>query len=625
MTRIIQQNIIAGRFSYVNFIKARIHRIVPALLVMLAVTLTFSISILDPEASKSVARGALSSIFFISNFDYASQGGYFSGASQSNWLLHTWTLSVEWQFYLIYPIFLLCVGASDWGRRHLVSVMGSLAVLSWSLCGLVLLKNSDLLLRLTFYLLPARAFEMLLGGIVASAPWKIGPGSRMPLHLIGLACIVVSVFLFDDSVVWPGVAVLFPTIGAAAIIASGIASPRWAIFPPTVKLGKWSYSIYLWHWPIVAALYYYGISPSFISIVLGIIGSIVIGGISYVVVEQRLTKWLFAGAGAPVKILGLAGAILIVAASAFMTQGFERLRMPSDHATSETLKKIRMAERDWHYPSSCARYVRMASGLQVCKMGGDGPVAAIVIGDSYAQQLAPRYGGLPRGRNDPAIIFATKAACPPLPGVELEGSVSDCAASTEEALTFAIRGHYPRVLIAASWVGAMGSAPGHVKRGRICFKKGLICKNPADSESYNQLASDAFKQLGEDLNQMELGGSQVTILGVVPSSDPDKFGPADLYRTLFDNGHLATNQVFNPTLHPLYLSNKAYMDRLISIAASRSGARILDPAAFLCASGCPVVQDGAPVLFDDHHFRASSVKGPHFSFVDTVVGIVGKG
>ena len=245
-----------SRFSFRDFYASRARRIIPALLAMCMFMLTAGWFFLSPLEYKQLGGDAAASAGFLSNIRYFQQAGYFEPAASERWLLHTWSLSVEWQFYLIYPLAIgairLVFGAD---RRILILSIWCSLLASFGLSMAVgnLRPSAD------FYLLPTRAWEMLAGALVYlhSPIFERWRSSRFLVHtldLCGLSIIVGAAAAFDSNSVWPGYRAAVPVMGAILVLAASNAKSPITGNRLAQAIGTWSYSIYLWHWPLVTLL-----------------------------------------------------------------------------------------------------------------------------------------------------------------------------------------------------------------------------------------------------------------------------------------------------------------------------------------------------------------------------------
>ncbi|MFN3470721.1 MAG: acyltransferase family protein, partial [Novosphingobium sp.] len=249
ITGIIAREIDEGRFSLLRFYERRARRILPALLLMIAVVLGAAALFYLPADFAGVPRSALMTLLFMANAWFFTQTGYFGGPADSMPLLHCWSLAVEEQFYLAFPFLLWACArfAPHYRARALVLA----ALLSFAIA---FAKQADTD-GFAFYLLPARAWELLAGSLLAlHLPGRTGSQRWSEvLALLGLLLIAGAVLLYDRSTVFPGVSALAPVGGAALLIrhAPGTMTGRLLSTRLLVGTGLISYSLYLWHWPII--------------------------------------------------------------------------------------------------------------------------------------------------------------------------------------------------------------------------------------------------------------------------------------------------------------------------------------------------------------------------------------
>ncbi|MFS2225408.1 acyltransferase family protein [Pantoea sp. B65] len=249
---IIWQGAIKGEFSYLDFYKRRCLRILPPLFVVLITTLLFGYHHLLPTQFTDLGNSAIATTLFSSNIFFWSQVDYFAGPAELKPLLHTWSLAVEEQFYILFPVVLLL--AVRWCRQRITQMMLLIIAASFLLSIAGVLKKPDF----TFYMLPTRAWELAIGGLIAvsSLETKASTLRMQTRHLIsitGLACILFGFFWLDSSKPFPSWNALWPCVGSFLIILAGrdAAINRLLALKPVVYIGMISYCLYLWHWPII--------------------------------------------------------------------------------------------------------------------------------------------------------------------------------------------------------------------------------------------------------------------------------------------------------------------------------------------------------------------------------------
>ncbi|HYP77532.1 MAG TPA: acyltransferase family protein [Polyangiaceae bacterium] len=249
ITGLLQNDIDSGRFDLLEFYHRRVRRIFPALFVVYGFCLVASALLLFPAETRSVGQEVLWSLGFLSNVAFAKAGGYFDQSSKSAPLLHTWSLSVEEQFYVAFPLLLLLLSRlRAWLRLTLLALLAALS------CALSIhLVSVDA--RSAFYLVQSRAWELLVGSLLALAPALRLRGVLEVLGFVGLGLIAFSVYSFGNTTPFPGYWALVPCAGAAALLYSGRDSrtltARLLGILPLRWVGLVSYSLYLWHWPLI--------------------------------------------------------------------------------------------------------------------------------------------------------------------------------------------------------------------------------------------------------------------------------------------------------------------------------------------------------------------------------------
>jgi len=345
ITSIIRGELQDGGFSFVNFYKRRMRRIFPALFVMLAVSFVAAFIILPPSDLQQFSDSLVASTFFYSNIYFLHQSGYFATASELMPLLHTWSLAVEEQYYFVLPAMLFF----SWrlGHRGQMVLMAVLAVASLVAAQVYLATNPTL----AFFVLPTRFWELLLGALAAyllAGPAFPGRGAS-GLSWLGLAMILAAVAAFSPTTPFPGVAALLPTLGAVLVILTCDADRgvgRLLAWRGLVMIGLLSYSLYLWHYPMLSFMRHLegGDRPAMLAV--AVIASIIAAGLSYRFVEVpvRMSVRLTTPGGyasAAVAMLVLLG----IGMAGSYTAGFKSFYVANrlDEATRKNYEKFSAA------------------------------------------------------------------------------------------------------------------------------------------------------------------------------------------------------------------------------------------------------------------------------------------
>lgn len=265
---LVQESVTTGHLGFANFYGRRLRRLLPALYLMLAVTCGLAFLLMPPSGLPGQAAAASSAALWVSNFHFALWNmDYFAPAAATNLYLHTWSLGVEEQFYLVWPLLVVVTVAAHRWARHGVTMKR----LKWLFAGILSISFAASLAltyrapHFAFYMMPTRAWQFAIGALVfllvgsptfrASTAYLRWPWLRH-LGWVGLAMVVGTATMIDDNVPYPGTWSLVPTIGTALLLiaggfdgAQGVA--RWLSLRPLQAIGKVSYSWYLWHWPVL--------------------------------------------------------------------------------------------------------------------------------------------------------------------------------------------------------------------------------------------------------------------------------------------------------------------------------------------------------------------------------------
>ena len=258
ITSIILSELSQGRFSIINFYERRARRILPALFFMMFWCIPFSWFLLSPIDLKDFGQSLIAVSTFLSNILFWQESGYFETASELKPLLHTWSLAIEEQYYIIFPLFLMF--GWNFGIKRILIFLSLIFLSSFiaSEWGAYNYPNA------TFFLLPTRGWELLVGVFTAfylkyNHHFKSLFFNQL-LSIIGFIIIIFSIIYFDKSTPFPGLSALLPTIGTAFLILSAVKKTiihKLLSFTPIVGIGLISYSAYLWHQPFIAFAHHY--------------------------------------------------------------------------------------------------------------------------------------------------------------------------------------------------------------------------------------------------------------------------------------------------------------------------------------------------------------------------------
>jgi peptidoglycan/LPS O-acetylase OafA/YrhL len=414
ITRLIVEDLDAGRFSVLAFYRRRIRRIFPALLIVLVACGTAGWWLLMGAEYQSLGAHIASASVFASNFTLLSESGYFDEAAHAKPLLHLWSLAIEEQFYVVWPLLLwLAIRTRITALR--LACIG--ATLSFAI-GVVLLEVDS---AATFYQPAARAWELMAGAILAIAEREHAPAlwrrltDRRWLPWAGFVAILASAVLFDERTPFPGWLAAIPVLGTLAILAAGpsshlaarLGSTRWLVW-----VGLISYPLYLWHWPLLSfARIVAGRTPAIEARAVLVACSIVLAWLTYRGVEV----WFRAPRLARSKALAL---LMLMAIAGISGYAFDA-RNGFPERTSLYEEKFReLRKTGWPKGGiACAdSFTKSAPFLQYCERSRDADPKFAIFGDSHADHL---FHGLAKVDTANSWLLIGHSATPPLLDVQM--------------------------------------------------------------------------------------------------------------------------------------------------------------------------------------------------------------
>ena len=376
ITTILITDLENNRFSLLNFYEKRARRLLPTLFVMILVCIPFAWMLMLPDQMKDFSQSLVAVSFFASNVLFWLKSGYFAATEKEKPLLHTWSLAVEEQYYLFFPIFLLL--AWRYGKNRTFWIIVVLAAVSLILSEWGWRNKASA----NFYLAPTRAWELFAGALSAFYVQKKGVQKNELLSLIGLTVIIFSIFAYDESTPFPSVYALVPVVGVVLLIlfaSKTTVVARWLTTKVFVGIGLISYSTYLWHQPLfsfarlasverVTPITFAGLS----------VLSLVIGYFSWKYIEQPTRNKELVGKKVifSISIVG----ILIFSAIGFVghtTQGFGNYLLKSEEL-------FVFQSRDVSGELNCSKEVSEC----INPLGLDDSKRILLIGDSNAYHFS---------------------------------------------------------------------------------------------------------------------------------------------------------------------------------------------------------------------------------------------
>lgn len=413
ITGLISEEVRSNCFSFVAFYERRIRRLLPAMLVVIAATTFGAMFLLMPGDLVNFGRDLIATALLGANVSLWQRSTYFAAAAELNPLLHLWSLAIEEQFYLLLPVMLYF--GLRWRPRMVLPVVVAVLLISLWLSQAHAMRGT----ATGFFLLPYRAWELLIGSLLALAlPLKIERQTAEILSLAGIVAMAASLTLYTSSTPFPGLAAVLPCAGAAMIIAAGACHPtlvnRALSLGPMVGIGRVSYAFYLYHWPPLALAKYYLMRPLTRTEALVIIAwALVAAVISTRTIEQgyrygaksSLAVWRFGAAGASAMVM------MGVGAASILAHGFpKRLDSEALRLVSFTDVNLRGPYRGGHCFLDAGDTIDRFDPVRCASRSGGRPALAL-WGDSLA---AHYYPGFEAEFGDVDILQFTAGSCPPI-------------------------------------------------------------------------------------------------------------------------------------------------------------------------------------------------------------------
>ena len=587
MTGIIFGKLEKNTFSILEFYLARAKRIIPALFFLCLFLLLVGWFILPPSEFKTLGKQTVGASTFLSNFIFLKGAGYFDSASHEKWLLHTWSLSVEWQFYIIYPVIIVLIRKIFSPNFSRWFVFGA-AIISLLVSALLPPNFS----AFEFYMLPTRAWEMMAGGLVYLFAPKISPRFSAAWELAGVAIIVGSIFLLNASLQWPGIYALIPVIGVAMVIFANRASSAITGNHVAQYLGSVSYSLYLWHWPIVVGLHLYDVFDDNTFRFSGIFLSLVLAHLSYTFIESRWRSPVIATVkketslpkkSSTIFLLGrYAAATFVVAVSGLAIVKLNGVSSRVDHF-------VLVADREQENRNprlECFVTPSANPKSPMCVFGKNKAfISAIVIGDSHSNATITAIAdSLPIDKG--GVLFLGADGCAAMMNLSTPHFYT-CGAYNKTILKYLnenlagipviIVNHIPKQLLYPSAISP-----------RVLYLE----DTPNTDEKFVDLFYGQYKSRVCEIAKKR----PVYIMQPIPEMS------APVPQTIARAKMLHHKEIDVSISRDAYFEKNASVRELIQLSAKVCNAEVIDPIDYLCDEGkCLGSINGRPLYYDDDH------------------------
>ena len=588
ITAIVSRAIARGDFSFIGFYERRIRRIFPALFVVLAVSTIAALVLFPPLRLAAYGRSLVAVALFIGNIFFyrgAPGSGYFETRSVVEPLLHCWSLAIEEQFYLLLPVGLVLI--HRWARTHL-----KFALIAAAACSLAFALWLEPVAA--FYLLPARAWELLVGSLLAvgAFPELTGRVQREIAAVLGVSLIAGSVLLFNRDTGYYFPYALVPCLGAMLIIhasdGGSTAVQRALSARPLIFVGAISYSLYLWHWPLFLYARYFEINGMHWQMRASLlVASLFLAVVSYYWIElpfrrsdrvwprPRIFRW---SAGAMATALA-AGIVLVVLQGLPQRFDADTRALIAANEVSQSQAGTRSACWHWH------DQVQEASAAASCAIGAEQPRKMLFWGDSHLAMLLDSIQRLhDQGAMGPRqVLLAIDLACTPTQTIVLLRPNTNCGELAHFTMLRASQSDIDTVFIAFAtwWVN---------DPARFCIMVDGACRGGVSSGE--EIQSHILGDLAETIARLRSLGKTVVVSLPFPGYDsiiPD----LEIHNAMFAR--------YGSMLAPRRTDPADFREKLRAAVLAQGGT-VFDPQEGLCpGKDCLYQIDGVSLYRDDSH------------------------
>lgn len=590
ITKIILTEIRENNFTLTKFYERRIRRIYPAAFAVMAFVLLISAIIYSASDYINITKSIVSTTFFFSNILFWTESGYFETPSTLKPLLHTWSLSVEEQFYILFPLLLIIF--SSLTKFRLRSSIAVIALISFA-ANIFFTFHYE---SVAFYFMPLRAWEMLAGSmlVMVDIPQSAKAAHRNILSLAGITLILASVLMFDEETFFPGFAALIPVAGSAIIIYSGMSGRSFIgnilSLKPVVFIGKISYSLYLWHWPLLVIGKYYIIRQLILfDIIIWLTITFAISTLSWKFIENPFRKKSFMETSR-VFILATCAMLLtlLVSGTIYANNGFpQRVPPPITSIRND-------AEMNKWGNCLVVREVEIPQDLSLCHIGAESQEPTFLLwGDSHARALAPAIN---KSATDAGIngYISSITSCPPLLGIDRKDQyIGVCSKYNDMVLAYIeARPELDTIILTARWALSANGTRYKIEEGASITQVDLWSKQESANTALFQLGLQRTISKLRELNR------NIVIVTGVPEVGYDV---PSAYVIASQTGR-DINSIIAPTMSEYQERNGVVLSTVNSIVSNNENVWVVNITDAMCdIEKCNVIAEEHLLYRDDDH------------------------
>lgn len=616
ITSIIYNEIIEERFSIIQFYERRVRRILPAFFFVICVCIPFAFLWMLPAEFKGFSQSIIAANFISSNLLFWLQTDYFASSSDLKPLLHTWSLAIEEQFYVFFPLLLLLL--KNVRQNYLLIILAflisaSLIVSEWAL-------NVDP--SASFYLLPTRAWELGIGSFLALSRryWQnISGRAANIVSITGLGMVLYAVFFFNTSITFPGFSALIPVFGTVLLIASANQQTlvgKLLSLPPMVGIGLVSYSAYLWHWPVFAFARIRNIEEPGVMLFILLIGlTLFLAFLSWRFIEQPFRckerfnrKTLFVLAG-----------LFSVTLTVFGFIGHFTSGLPN-RLEDSVIELADYAKNDIRYSDCHSGGSLYVEPKDSCILGDKANTNVAILGDSHATAISDQLS-LSLSNYDTNLMSLTYFSCMPTIGIYVQSVVNRCAEYNSSVFDYiSSNPKIDTVVLVGRWTRALeGTRFNNQEGGHESGESRYALPVGTEFESFSN--SDRIDLVGNLIKETVLkyisSGKKVLLVYPIPEVG------------WHASNYIAKRRLFGLESQELSTSYDVFSQRNVNTYSQldkidkKMNFLTVTPEDTFCNSflknRCVATLDGKPLYSDDNHLNEKGSAMLSSSIVDAMV------
>lgn len=593
----------AGTFRYATFYERRVRRIYPALAVVLIATFIAGWFVLAPPQYRTFGRTLVWTPLFASNFAFMGQTGYFDPDAATKPLLHTWSLGVEEQYYILFPLLLGMARRAGIDRRRMIAAIVATSFAASVVSGAIGFDDG-------YFLLPMRFWEIGCGALLATSPLdRLSRGARAGLGAVGLGMVVFSMAWIDESLPFPGWVAALPVVGAVGVIAAGTGpAARLLSLAPMTFVGRISYPAYLWHWPLVVLTQSWFFHPLTPTEAVGVVAATIgLAWLTLAVIETPIRSRRILRDRRSLFAIAATMSLVLVAAGLFVfnAKGLDRWRSDRERAIAA------FANQRSEIEDMCPEGPPRPNGdRSPCLLGLRGSEARApqfaLVGDSHARAAGGALSAVAASKGLTGQFFG-RLGCAPVAGMDFE---KPCADHVEQAVAWIERENIRRIVLVARWALPVtghdyGNAPARL--------------HPLEMNGRAVAETERAEAIRTGLATLldRLAGRDVVIVASIPEV---RF---DVPNTVANALRLGREVPSGPSRREFEDRQRVVRAVLASAVAGRQNVHLLDPTDLFCDQDrCALLgTDGMPLYSDADHLTRAGARRLEPLFESALAGL----